>query len=163
MANNDQLLTAAIKMIALADQLKLSADYLSTAITATEHGANDTTTWFTQGPADTLTSNLYQVQRTLREISDSIVPELETPLSEREDERKWVIPWGKDFSSNSSQTAWEKDDYGDFLTDPVCAEDWKDNLDYQFTDSEIKQLKSTQSPAIAQAIDIAKKLVSDEA
>ena len=82
-----------------------------------------------------------------------------TPLDDRKDERKWVIPWGVDADGNT-QNAWQSG--GTFIVDYAYQSDWRKHDEYQFTDSELEQLKSTQSPAIAKAIDIAKELVSDD-
>lgn len=85
---------------------------------------------------------------------------LSTKPENRKDERKWVIPWGIDTDGNIL-SLWKNG--GAFMVNWTYELNWKKNKCYQFTDSELEQLKSTQSPAIAQAIDIAKELVSDEA
>ncbi|KRL56651.1 hypothetical protein [Furfurilactobacillus rossiae] len=84
---------------------------------------------------------------------------LQTKPENRKDERKWVIPWGID-ASDYTQNMWLNQDKP--MVTYEERKNWKSDKGYQFTDFEIEKLKSTQSPAIAQAIDIAKELVSDE-
>lgn len=86
---------------------------------------------------------------------------LQTLPKNRKDEKKWVIPWGVDGSLN----VWTKDDVVDtplITTVASSGSDWEKHPEYQFTDSEIEQLKHSQSRAVAQAIDIVKELVSDD-
>ncbi|MCF6161956.1 hypothetical protein [Furfurilactobacillus milii] len=84
---------------------------------------------------------------------------LQTKPENRKDERKWVIPWGSD-TSDYTQNMWRNQDRPTVTYEE--RKNWKSDKGYQFTDSELEHLKSTQSPAIAQAIDIAKELVTDE-
>lgn len=86
---------------------------------------------------------------------------LQTKPENRKDERKWVIPLGN-ATVDGSQTAWIKGQFS-FAIYAGCDENWRNVPAYQFTDSEVEQLKSTQTEAIAKTIDIAKELVSDEA
>ncbi|MCH4010580.1 MAG: hypothetical protein LKG79_07440 [Furfurilactobacillus sp.] len=86
---------------------------------------------------------------------------LQTKPENRKDERKWVIPWGNRVDGSETISAWRRAT-GPYIS-TMSDHRWRSDKSYWFTDSEIEMLKDVQSPAIAQAIDMAKELVSDEA
>lgn len=85
---------------------------------------------------------------------------LQTKPENRKDERKWVIPWGNRVDGSETISAWRRAT-GPYIS-TMSDHRWRSDKSYWFTDSEIEMLKDVQSPAIAQAIDMAKELVSDE-
>lgn len=85
---------------------------------------------------------------------------LSTKPENRKDERKWVIPWGNRVDGSETISAWRRAT-GPYIS-TMSDHRWRSDKSYWFTDSEIEMLKDVQSPAIAQAIDMAKELVSDE-